>query len=175
MSNSANTQRSALVTGGATGLGLAISQRLAKEGYYVCIACRNSTIGNQVVREIDGLFIQTDVAKPEQVERAVKAAADANGGVLHALVNNSGIVGSQATYADYDIEEWKRIIDVNLNGVFYGRKYGLAQMASREEGGGYAIVNMSSTAGNRGEVLKIVHILCSFYLFVILHLRLLYN
>ena len=133
---------------------MAISQRLAKEGYFVTIASRHIDVGNQVAKEINGLFIQTDVTQPEEVERAVKAAADANGGVLHALVNNAGIVGSQATYADYDIEEWKRIIDVNLNGVFYGLKYGLAQMASQEKGGGYAIVNMSSTAGNRGEVYR---------------------
>ena len=62
-------RRSALVTGGATGLGLAISQRLAKEGYHVTIASsRNATIGNQVAKEINGLFIQTDVTQPEQVE-----------------------------------------------------------------------------------------------------------
>jgi len=143
-------RRSVLVTGGASGIGLAISRRLAKDGYHVTIAGRNADVGNQVAKEINGLFVQTDVTQPEQVARAVKAAADANNGVLHALVNNAGIVGPQQKYGEYDIEKWKQIIDVNLNGVFYGLKYGLAQMASQEEGGGYAIVNMSSTAGNRG-------------------------
>ena len=63
-------------------------------------------------------------------------------------MNNAGVVGSQALLGDYDIEEWRRIIDINLNGVFYGLKYGLKQMVQQETGG--SIVNMSSTAGFRG-------------------------
>ena len=63
--------------------------------------------------------------------------------------NNAGVVGSQQVrLGDYDVEDWKRVIDINLNGVFYGLKYGLAQMAQQETGG--SIVNMSSTAGFRG-------------------------
>jgi NAD(P)-dependent dehydrogenase (short-subunit alcohol dehydrogenase family) len=69
-------------------------------------------------------------------------------GSLDALVNNAGIVGSQALLGDYDIDEWKRIIDVNINGVFYDLKFGLSQMAKQEKGG--SIVNMASTAAFRG-------------------------
>mmetsp|Transcript_23257 Transcript_23257/g.54921 ORF Transcript_23257/g.54921 Transcript_23257/m.54921 type:complete len:274 (+) Transcript_23257:37-858(+) len=138
-------QKSALVTGGVQGLGEAIARRLAADGYKVVIA--DVQDGQPLAEEIKGKFVKADVTDPKQVEAAVKHVVEAYGS-LDALVNNAGVVGSQVLLADYDVEEWRRVIDINLNGVFYGLKYGLKQMVQQETGG--SIVNMSSTAGFRG-------------------------
>mmetsp|Transcript_20301 Transcript_20301/g.25096 ORF Transcript_20301/g.25096 Transcript_20301/m.25096 type:complete len:290 (-) Transcript_20301:26-895(-) len=151
---SAATRRnkSVLVTGGAQGLGEAICKRLAADGYLVTVADINTSAGETVAKEINGRFVELDVSIPEQFESAIRGVVDeSRDGQLNALVNNAGVVGSRAKLGDYDIEEWKRIIDVNLNGVFYGLKYGLSQMSKQDSGG--SIVNMCSTAGFRGMML----------------------
>ncbi|WP_163468253.1 SDR family NAD(P)-dependent oxidoreductase, partial [Klebsiella michiganensis] len=63
-------------------------------------------------------------------------------------VNNAGIGGPSETTVDYPIDDWQKIVDVNLNGVFYGMKYEIAAMLRTGEGG--AIVNMSSVLGTVG-------------------------
>lgn len=154
--------RSALVTGGSKGLGEAIVRRLlSEEGYsHITIADVDEVSGRRLVLEFPSKlqFIRTDVSKPEDVANAVEQAATfSDEGVLHALVNNAGVVGPQQTYAEYDLDEWHRVLNINLNGVFYGLKYGLAHMVSKAaemgangEDPNFAIVNLSSTAGFRG-------------------------
>ena len=145
--------KSVLVTGGSQGLGEGIVRRLAADGYAVTIADIDQARGEAVAQDIGQdatatcSFLQVDVTVPEQVEAAVRQVVQAHG-TLDALVNNAGAVGPQASYADYDIQEWKRVIDINLNGTFYGLKFGLAQMVQQPTGGN--IVNLSSTAGFRG-------------------------
>jgi NAD(P)-dependent dehydrogenase (short-subunit alcohol dehydrogenase family) len=75
------------------------------------------------------------------------AFAVETGGGLHLAVNNAGIGGPSETIADYPLDGWKQVIDVNLNGVFYGMKYQIAAMLAS---GGGAIVNMSSILGSVG-------------------------
>lgn len=132
------------------GLGEGICRRLAADGYSVAIADVNQERGEAVAKEIGNgsSFVKVDVSVPGQVEQAVNHVVQAHG-TLDALVNNAGVVGPPVfSYADYDVDEWKRIIDINLNGTFYGLKFGLAKMVKQGTGG--SIVNLSSTAGFRG-------------------------
>lgn len=87
-----------------------------------------------------------DVADAASIEQMVKAAVSTFG-ALHLAVNNAGIGGAQANIADYALDDWHKVIDVNLNGVFYGMKYEIAAML---KAGGGAIVNMSSILGSVG-------------------------
>lgn len=139
--------RSALVTGGAQGLGEAISRRLAGDGYTVIIADLNAELGNAVAKEIGATFLECNVCDPNQVDRAVQSAVESFGS-LDAMVTCAGIVGDQKPIGDYDIEQWQKVMDVNLNGTFYSMKFALAQMAKQSTGG--SIVTLSSTAGFRG-------------------------
>lgn len=137
-----------MVTGGSQGLGEAICRRLAKDGYMVTVADINTEAGETLANEIDNCqFVRVDVTEPSQMESAVRRVVEDHG-TLDALVNNAGVLGSQVPIGDCDVEEWKRTLDINLNGTFYGLKYGLSQMIKQDTGGN--VVNMSSPAGFRG-------------------------
>lgn len=138
--------KSALVTGGAGGLGEAICRRLASDGYKV-VVCDVADGGKALADELGGHFVRCDVSDPAAVKAAVAETVSVYGG-LDAMVNNAGVVGSQLPIGDYDLEEWHRVMNINMNGTFYGMRYGLAQMALQETGG--SMVNMSSVAGFRG-------------------------
>lgn len=153
--------RSVLVTGGANGIGEAIARRLIRDGNFthITIADVDKKAGQQLQEEFPKSlrFVYADMSNPEDVANAVEVAATFDeAGMLHAVVNNAGVLGPSQNYADYDIQEWQRVLDTNLNGVFYGLKYGLAQMMSQiprlnpGDDPNFAIVNISSTAGSRG-------------------------
>lgn len=139
--------RSALVTGGSQGLGKVISKKLAADGYKVAICDLLISEGKSVAEDLDGIFIHADVTKPKDVEDAVAKVVKTYGS-LDALVNNAGVVCAQVPMGDVDVEEWNRVIDVNLNGAFFALKFSLAQMAKQTTGG--SIVSISSIAGFRG-------------------------
>lgn len=141
----------AIVTGAASGIGEAIARELAASGASVIVADLDQTAAERVAAEInatDGIAraVGTDVADPAAVEQMVAFAVDAFGG-LHLAVNNAGIGGPSEATADYPLDGWRTVIDINLNGVFYGMKYQI--MAMLKSGGG-AIVNMSSILGSVG-------------------------
>src|SRR5690606_6967440 len=71
--------------------------------------------------------VQQDVARPEDSEKVVRYAVDTYG-ALHFAVNNAGIGGRQAPAGDTDLEDWNRVIDINLNGVLYGMRYQIPAM-----------------------------------------------
>ncbi len=156
--------RSVLVTGGANGIGEAIARRLLRDGAFthVTIADVDQAAGQKLQMEFPNnlRFVYADVSNPEDVANAVEvAAAFDEDHMLHAVVNNAGVLGPLQNFAEYDIDEWKRVLDTNLNGVFYGLKYGLAQMMAQipkldppDQDPNFAIVNVSSTAGSRGSV-----------------------
>lgn len=141
----------AIVTGGASGIGEAVVHKLAGSGAKVIIADFDEVGGNAVSDKVntDGgtaSFFKVDVSNPEDVEAMVRFAVDTYGG-LHVAVNNAGIGGAQAPTGEYGIEDWKKVIDINLNGVFYGLRYEIPAML---ESGGGAIVNMASILGSVG-------------------------
>src|SRR5687768_12034968 len=140
----------ALVTGGGSGLGEAISKSLASQGCRVIVSDINLKGAERVVQEIASAggtanAVQQDTAKAEDSARVVTHAVRTYG-ALHYAVNNAGIGGAAAPAGDVDLADWRRVIDINLNGVLYGMRYQIPAML--ESGGsGCAIVNMASIHG----------------------------
>lgn len=138
----------AIVTGGASGIGKAIVELFVKEGAKVVVADLNEKLGNELINNLgDGnvIFIKADSSSPEDNKKIVAAAIE-NFGALHIAVNNAGIGGEANPVADLSIEGWKKVIDINLNGVFYGMHYQLPEI---EKVGG-SIINMASILGSVG-------------------------
>ena len=133
-----------LITGAASGLGKAMAQRFAQEGSIVVVADRNDAAGIEVAEAINGHFIQVDVADVKSVEQMIVQCVEKTGR-LDVLVNNAGIESLWAPIHESTVENWQKVIDVDLTGVFYCMKYGIAQML--KQGGGGAVVNTCSTAG----------------------------
>lgn len=140
----------ALVTGAGSGIGAAIARELAASGAGVVVADLDPGHAQHVA---DGIVAAGgtarvavgDVAQAETVEAAVAVAMELGG--LHLLVNNAGIGGPKEPIGQFPLDGWKRVIDINLNAVFYGMRFGIPAML---ESGGGAIVNMASILGSVG-------------------------
>jgi len=136
-----------LVTGGAGGIGTATVARFLKEGARVAVLDHDSAALARIAREQPALgsTVQADVADASDVARAFEEL-DALWGGLDVLINNAGI-SLRHRFMDISPQEWCRVMDVNLNGVFY-----VAQQAARRmlDGTGGVIVNMGSTNGLMG-------------------------
>lgn len=135
------------VTGGASGIGKALCRALGESGAVVTVADVNGTAAARVAEEITAAggsarACALDVSDEGAVYRAVEAAV-AGGGKLDYYFNNAGI-GISADALDLDIEQWRRVFDVNLFGVLYGTMAAYAAMA--RQGSGH-IVNVASMAG----------------------------
>jgi len=141
----------AIVTGGASGIGFATAKAFLDKGAKVVIADYNEAAGKVVEQELkesyeNVLFVTTNVAEEQSVERLVRTAVDTFG-QLDVIFNNAGI-GVQTPTHELTAEEYKRVIAVNQDGVFYGVKYALREMLKT---GGGAIINTSSILGSVGE------------------------
>jgi NAD(P)-dependent dehydrogenase (short-subunit alcohol dehydrogenase family) len=138
------TEKRTLITGGASGIGKATAFRFLEEGAQVLILDQDEKAGRRIKEEMPGLsgFIQADVSDPVQVEIAFDEIDRLLGG-LDILINNAGISLRHA-FKDITPEEWRRVIDVNLNGLFY-----VAQAAAQRMELG-VIANMASTNGLLG-------------------------
>lgn len=133
-----------LITGGASGLGAATAKRFDEEGSKVVIADVKEEEGKELAGKLKaGAFIKTDVTDPDQVKAAIDFAVEKFGSV-DVIMNNAGIDGDQKPTAASTIDNWKKVIDIDLNGAFYTLKYGLEQM--KKQGSG-SIINTASTAG----------------------------
>ena len=138
----------AIVTGAASGIGRATAILFASEGAKVVLADWDERQGSRVADELreaghDAVFVRVDVSRPEDVEGMISTAVERYAR-LDVLFNNAGIEGEQAPTADCTLENWERVINVNLKGVFLGMKYGIPAML---KGGGGAIINNASVAG----------------------------
>ncbi|WP_268811221.1 SDR family NAD(P)-dependent oxidoreductase [Tropicibacter naphthalenivorans] len=143
--------KTAIVTGAASGIGAAIAEELAASGATVIIADLKLDAAQAEVDKITAaggkaLPFEVNVGDAEAVEALVTFAKTETGG-LHLLVNNAGIGGAAAPVGEYPIDSWKSVIDVNLNGVFYGMRFAIPAM---KEAGGGAIVNIASVLGSVG-------------------------
>ncbi|MFP7415807.1 SDR family NAD(P)-dependent oxidoreductase [Priestia filamentosa] len=141
----------AIVTGGASGIGLATAKAFLEKGVKVVIGDYNNEAGVSVEKGLkktykDVLFITVNVADEQSVENLVSETVKHFGG-LDIIFNNAG-VGVQTPTHELTAEEYKRVISVNQDGVFYGIKYALRQMLKT---GGGSIINTSSILGTVGE------------------------
>ena len=141
----------ALVTGAASGIGEACAQEFAARGAQVVIADLKADAARRACDAIEqaggqAAAVEVNVADPGSVEQMVRFAVDTYGG-LDIAVNNAGIGGEANPTGAYSIEGWRKVIDINLNGVFYGMRYEIPAMLLR---GGGAIVNMASILGMVG-------------------------
>ena len=137
--------KTAAVTGAASGIGLACSRALAAEGATVVLADLNETAAQKAAREVGGHAVAADVTKPEDARRIVEEAV-ARGGALDVLVACAGTF--HATPLDrIEPDEWDRIQDVNLRGVFLVAQAALEVMIPRRSG---RIVTIASLAGQTG-------------------------
>lgn len=138
----------AIITGGASGIGKAIVQLFVKEGAKVIISDLNEELGQALMHELgteNSLFVKGDASSPEDNKKTVDIAVE-HFGALHIAVNNAGIGGPAATVGEYPLDGWKKVVDINLNGVFYGMHYQLPEI---EKVGG-SIINVASILGQVG-------------------------
>ena len=140
--------QAAIVTGGARGIGLAIAQRLSRDGAAVALW----DLDTEAVEAAAGALgpgaraITVDVTEYGAIEAAL-AATEAALGPVSILCNNAGIAGPNLTTWDYPLEDWHRVIALDLNAVFYGCKAAVPGMTARGYG---RIVNTASIAGKEG-------------------------
>ena len=140
--------QSAIVTGGAAGIGLAIATRLAAEGARVSLWDLNADALATAKDASKAVDVQAlDIADPAAVARAMEASIAGLGGRLDVLVASAGITGPNVPVRDYPVDAWQRVIDVNLNGLFYCNRAAVPHM---ERGGYGRIVNIASIAGTEG-------------------------
>ena len=138
----------ALVTGGGSGIGRATALVFAQAGATVVVADIVPEGGQETTESIlraggQAIFVRTDVSQRAEVKALVHTAV-AGYGRLDCACNNAGIEGAMAPTAEYPEDDWQRILDVNLKGVWYCLQYQIPAMLAREGG---AIVNMASIAG----------------------------
>jgi len=138
----------ALITGAASGIGRATALLFAKEGAKVAVADCNLKGGQETVRVIkeaggEAIFVTVDVSNAAEVERMVKTVVSTYGriDILH---NNAAIQGPFGTVIEVTEEDWDKVIDINLKGIFLVSKQVIPIMLRQ---GGGAVINMASTAG----------------------------
>jgi NAD(P)-dependent dehydrogenase (short-subunit alcohol dehydrogenase family) len=143
--------KTAFLTGAASGIGRATAIAFATEGTRVVVSDRSEAALQETVEYVKAagaevLAIACDVSKPEEVQAAVARAVETFGRIDFAF-NNAGVENKATPLAEIAIEEWDRILNINLRGTFVCMKYELSQMLKQGSG---VIVNTSSGAGIRG-------------------------
>ena len=140
--------RTAAITGGAMGIGLAVARRLAAGGARIALWDRDAAALAAARTALGGdtQVFQLDVADAAAVERVAQATAAAFGGI-DVLVCSAGITGPNVPLADYPVDEWKRVFDVNVHGVFLCNRAVVPLMQKKDYG---RIVNIASVAGKEG-------------------------
>lgn len=141
----------ALVTGAASGIGRAVALLLAREGARVVVSDVQLEAGADTVALVraqggEAIFVAADVGKPAEAQ-ALVARAVVHYGRLDIACNNAGIGGPTALTADYPLDGWARVLNINLSGVFYGMQ---AQIEAMLKHGGGSIVNIASVLGAVG-------------------------
>ena len=137
----------AVVTGGVSGIGWAVAERLASEGARVAVWDREAVPHDRAT--VAGRPIgsdRLDIADAGAVEKAAARAAEAMGGI-DILVCSAGVAGLNALVAEYPLDEWRRVFDINVHGLFYCNRFVVPFM---QKAGYGRIVNIASIAGKEG-------------------------
>lgn len=141
------TGRTAVVTGGASGLGKASAARIIAEGGQVSLWDLNADALKAAAEEIGATHtVALDVADPDAVANAAEASGKALGRI-DILVASAGITGATVPVQEFPLDSWKRVIDINLNGLFYCCRAVVPHMLANGYG---RIVNVASVAGKEG-------------------------
>ncbi len=142
--------RNAVVTGGAQGIGYAVAERLLASGARVALWDRDQALAEKAAASLSQngsvIAVNVDQSNPAQVEAAAQQTLAAFG-TIDILVNNAGIAGPNHPVADYPIESWEQVINIDLNGVFYCCR---ALVPSMKQNGYGRILNVASIAGKEG-------------------------
>lgn len=140
--------KTAIVTGGAQGFGLAITERFLESGANVIIWDIDEVVMSKTLKDKNNLklsAVKVNVANFDEVEKAISKITEKN--KIDIFINNAGIAGANAKVWDYSIEEWQKVIELDLNAVFYCCKAITPHMIKNNYG---RIVNIASIAGKEG-------------------------
>ncbi|MDH5410532.1 MAG: SDR family oxidoreductase [Alphaproteobacteria bacterium] len=150
MNNIDLTGRCAVITGGAQGIGRAIAERFLDSGAAVCLWDQDKALVEQTVNELSERgkihSVVTDVTDLPAIEQAVRDT-EKTLAPIDILVANAGIAGPNFKVWDYPADDWRKVIDIDLNGVFYCCRAVVPGMIERNYG---RIVNIASIAGKEG-------------------------
>ena len=141
--------RRAVITGAAQGIGLSITQRLLTSGAEVCLWDQDAALLGQTSEMLANSMVHTKIVDVTDSD-AVRAAAEetlADLGCIDILVNNAGIAGPTVPSWEYPISDWKKVIDVDLNAVYYCCRAVIPMMREQNYG---RVVNVASIAGKEG-------------------------
>ena len=142
------TNKTALITGGAQGFGLDIAKRFLKSGAKVIIWDIDSKMIEKSSKDLNNLDLSSsvvDVSNYQEVENCVNKILKNSS--IDILINNAGITGPTATLWEYDIDLWKKVVDINLMGTFNCCRAIVPNMIKNNYG---RIVNVASVAGKDG-------------------------
>tara|TARA_B100001175_G_scaffold43230_1_gene32483 strand:+ start:1559 stop:2308 length:750 start_codon:yes stop_codon:yes gene_type:complete len=143
------SKKVAVITGGAQGFGLAITERFIKSNAEVIIWDIDEVAIKKAIQKINSsnlTYQLVDVINYENIEKNLKLIENKHG-KIDIFINNAGISGMNTTVVEYPLEEWKKIININLNSVFYCCKAVVPYMIKNNYG---RIVNIASIAGKEG-------------------------
>ena len=136
----------AVITGGAQGIGYAVAQRMIENGATVIIWDFDAKRAETSAKKLGAAAIHCDISDWDSVQAATKAT-ESQFDRIDIMVNSAGLAGANATVEEYPIEEWNRIMSVNLNGTFHTNRAVITGMKQRGYG---RIVNIASIAGKEG-------------------------
>lgn len=143
----------AFITGGSSGIGRAMSYLFADEGAKIAIADINEENGNKIISELkakgsEAMFVPLDVTDEDKWKAALKTVIS-EFDYVNIVVNAAGVGGEGKSIEETTMDDWNRIIDINLKGVYLGTKHGILSMKDNGKNG--SIINLSSIAGLVGD------------------------
>lgn len=140
-------ERVAIITGGGTGIGRASASALSEAGWSIVVTGRTKSSLDETVAGLSGpgLAVAANVSEPEAVDRVFEAAVERFGRV-DLLFNNAGIGAPPVPIDELTVEQWRRVVDVNLTGSFLCARAAFAQMRAQDPSGGRIINNGSISA-----------------------------